>query len=50
MVNYHVDRTRREDLEMLFKDYGRLVRVDMRRNYAFVQVSNFILVFAWDLL
>jgi len=35
-----VDRTRREDLEMLFKDYGRLVRVDMRRNYAFVQFES----------
>eukprot|EP00814_Leptocylindrus_danicus_P008147 CAMPEP_0116018504 /NCGR_PEP_ID=MMETSP0321-20121206/8686_1 /TAXON_ID=163516 /ORGANISM="Leptocylindrus danicus var. danicus, Strain B650" /LENGTH=241 /DNA_ID=CAMNT_0003488907 /DNA_START=341 /DNA_END=1068 /DNA_ORIENTATION=- len=40
VVNYHVDRTRREDLEMLFKDYGRLVRVDMRRNYAFVQFES----------
>ena len=40
VVNYNVDRTRREDLEMLFKDYGRLVRVDMRRNYAFVQFES----------
>ena len=40
VVNYNVDRTRREDLEMLFKDYGRLVRVDMRRNYAFVQFDS----------
>jgi len=40
VVNFNVETTRREDLEVLFKDYGRLIRVDMRRNYAFVQFES----------
>ncbi|KAG7352369.1 RNA recognition motif containing protein [Nitzschia inconspicua] len=37
VVNFHEDTTKREDLKMLFEPYGELVRIDMKRNYAFVQ-------------
>ena len=37
VVNFHEQTTRREDLQMLFEPYGELVRIDMKRNYAFVQ-------------
>jgi arginine/serine-rich splicing factor 4/5/6 len=37
VVNFHEETTKREDLEMLFSPYGELIRIDMKRNYAFVQ-------------
>eukprot|EP01082_Thalassiosira_pseudonana_P007282 g6291.t1.1.5e17418a g6291 g6291.t1 contig23:124347-125514(+) len=40
VVNFHEQTTKREDLEQLFQQYGELVRVDMKRNYAFVQFKT----------
>merc|ERR1712176_1163491 len=40
VVNFHEETTKREDLEMLFSPYGELVRIDMKRNYAFVQFTS----------
>lgn len=40
VVNFHEETTRREDLEMLFNPFGELVRIDMKRNYAFVQFKT----------
>ena len=40
VVNFHEETTKREDLQMLFEPYGELVRIDMKRNYAFVQFTN----------
>lgn len=40
VVNFSEDTTKREDLKMLFEPYGELVRIDMKRNYAFVQFRN----------
>ena len=40
VVNFHEETTKREDLEMLFSPFGELVRVDMKRNYAFVQFKT----------
>lgn len=40
VVNFHEETTKREDLEMLFSPYGELVRIDMKRNYAFVQFRS----------
>lgn len=40
VVNFHEETTRKEDLEMLFSPYGELIRIDMKRNYAFVQFAN----------
>jgi len=37
VVNFHEQATKREDLRMLFEPYGELVRIEMKRNYAFVQ-------------
>mmetsp|Transcript_4088 Transcript_4088/g.8820 ORF Transcript_4088/g.8820 Transcript_4088/m.8820 type:complete len:321 (+) Transcript_4088:1119-2081(+) len=37
VVNFHEETTKREDLQMLFEPFGELVRIDMKRNYAFVQ-------------
>jgi len=37
VVNFSEETTKREDLQMLFEPYGELVRIDMKRNYAFVQ-------------
>lgn len=37
VVNFHEVTTKREDLEMLFAPFGELLRIDMKRNYAFVQ-------------
>jgi splicing factor, arginine/serine-rich 4/5/6 len=38
VVNFDVERTRERDLERHFEQYGRLRRVQIKRNYAFVQV------------
>jgi len=40
VVNFHEETTKREDLHMLFSPYGELVRIDMKKNYAFVQFAN----------
>jgi len=40
VVNFSEETTKREDLEMLFSKFGDLVRIDMKRNYAFVQFTN----------
>lgn len=40
VVNFHEESTKREDLQMLFEPYGELVRIDMKRNYAFVQFKT----------
>jgi RNA recognition motif-containing protein len=40
VVNFHEVTTKKEDLEMLFEPYGKLVRIDLKRNYAFVQYST----------
>lgn len=40
VVNFHEETTKREDLEMLFEPFGELVRIDMKRNYAFVQFKS----------
>jgi len=40
VVNFHEETTKKEDLEMLFATYGELVRIDMKRNYAFVQFKT----------
>jgi len=40
VVNFHEETTKREDLQMLFEPFGQLVRIDMKRNYAFVQYTT----------
>ena len=40
VVNFHEETTKKEDLEMLFSPYGEMVRIDMKRNYAFVQFKT----------
>jgi len=40
VVNFKEDTTKRQDLEMIFKKYGELVGIDMRKNFAFVQFKN----------
>lgn len=40
VVNFDVDRTRERDLEKHFEEYGRLKRVQIKRNYAFVQYET----------
>jgi len=40
VVNFHEETTKREDLQMLFEPFGQLVRIDMKRNYAFVQYNS----------
>ena len=40
VVNFHEETTKREDLEMLFSPFGELVRIDMKKNFAFVQFTN----------
>ena len=40
MVNFHEETTKREDLQMLFEPIGELVKIDMKKNYAFVQYTT----------
>lgn len=40
VVNFQEESTKREDLTMLFEPFGELLRIDMKRNYAFVQFKN----------
>eukprot|EP00934_Nitzschia_sp_Nitz4_P002772 Nitzschia sp. Nitz4//scaffold250_size28497//8023//9538//NITZ4_008124-RA/size28497-augustus-gene-0.0-mRNA-1//1//CDS//3329544213//2762//frame0 len=37
VVNFPEESTKQEDLRMLFEPFGELLRIDMKRNYAFVQ-------------
>ena len=37
VVNFNEAKTKREDLQMLFEPFGELLRIDMKKNYAFVQ-------------
>ena len=37
VVNFDLDRTRERDLEDHFEPFGRLKRVQIKRNYAFVE-------------
>lgn len=40
VVNFDPDRTRDRDLERIFDRFGRLVRVQIKRNYAFIQYEH----------
>lgn len=40
VVNFSAETTKREDLEMLFSPFGEIVRIDMKKNYAFVQFTK----------
>ena len=38
IVNFDLGRVRERDIEKFFNPYGRIKRVEIKRNYAFVQV------------
>lgn len=38
IVNFDVHRVRERDVERHFEEFGRLRRVEIKKNYAFVQV------------
>ena len=40
VVNFDVDKTRERDLEEHFEPFGKLRRVQIKRNYAFIQYEN----------
>jgi RNA recognition motif-containing protein len=40
VVNFQEQTTKRDDLRMVFEPFGELVRIEMKRNYAFVQFQN----------
>lgn len=40
VVNFDPNRTRTRDLEKTFEPYGKIKRVEIKRNYAFVQFST----------
>lgn len=40
VVNFNVEDTRERDLERHFEKFGRLVRVQIKRTYAFVQFEK----------
>ena len=40
VVNFHVETTKREDLQMLFEPIGELVKIDTKNNDAFVQYTT----------
>ena len=40
VVNFNEATTRREDLQCLFEPFGELLRIDIKRNYAFVQFKT----------
>ena len=39
-MNFQEATTKRQDLEMLFSPYGEITRIDMKKNYAFVQFTD----------
>ena len=40
VVNFDVQRVRERDIERFFDIYGRITRVEIRKNYAFIQVRE----------
>ena len=40
VVNFDVEKTLERDLERHFEKYGRLTRVQIKRNYAFIQYEE----------
>ncbi len=40
VVNFDVNRVRERDLERHFEYYGRISRIEIKRNYAFIQVGR----------
>lgn len=40
VVNFNVEDTHERDLEKHFEPYGRLVRVQIKRTYAFIQFEK----------
>lgn len=40
IVNFDVDKTRERDLEKHFEPFGKLRRVQIKRNYAFIQYED----------
>ncbi|KAL7581471.1 hypothetical protein ACA910_022045 [Epithemia clementina (nom. ined.)] len=40
VVNFNEASTKREDLQCLFEPFGELIRIDMKRNYAFIQFKT----------
>jgi RNA recognition motif-containing protein len=40
VVNFHEATTKKEDLELLFEPFGKLLRIDLKRNYAFIQYAT----------
>ena len=40
LQNFEVERTSKRDLEEHFRPYGRLVRTQIKRNYAFVEYET----------
>ena len=40
VVNFDVDKTRERDLEKHFEPFGKLRRVQIKRNYAFIQYED----------
>lgn len=40
VVNFDVQRVRERDVERFFDGFGRINRVEIRKNFAFVQVWN----------
>jgi hypothetical protein len=45
VVNFDASRTRTRDLERMYEKYGDLTRVEIKKNYAFVQVRLHTAVF-----
>mmetsp|Transcript_13896 Transcript_13896/g.30359 ORF Transcript_13896/g.30359 Transcript_13896/m.30359 type:complete len:405 (-) Transcript_13896:100-1314(-) len=37
VVNFNESTTKRDDLQTLFEPFGELIRIDMKKNYAFIQ-------------
>ncbi len=40
VVNFDADKTRERDLEKHFEPFGKLRRVQIKRNYAFIQYED----------
>ena len=40
VVNFDVERTTERDLEKVFEEFGKLKRVQIKRNYAFIQFDT----------
>ena len=44
IVNFDVQRVRERDLDRHFEYFGRIKRIEIKRNYAFIQVGGFPLM------